>query len=53
MAFADSLTDVPDRVLNAQLDLTTAVVIGGVLLVGAVLLGIWRLRRFEIAGETA
>lgn len=53
MAFADSLTDVPDRVLNAQLDLTTAMVIGGVLLVGAVILGIWRLRRFEIAGETA
>lgn len=53
LAVADALTDVPTRVLDAQLDLTTAIVIGGVLLVVAVAVGIWRLRRFEIAGETA
>jgi hypothetical protein len=40
-------------VLSAQLDLTTAIVIGGVLLVGATAVAIRRLRRFEIAGETA
>ena len=53
LAIADALTEAPARVLSAQLDLTTAIVIGGVLLVGATALGIWRLRRFEIAGETA
>lgn len=53
LAFADGLTDVPQTVLHAQLDVTTAVVIGGILLVGATALAIWRLRRFEIAGETA
>jgi ABC-2 type transport system permease protein len=53
LAIADALSDAPARVLTAQLDLTTAIVIGGVLLVGATALAIWRLRRFEIAGETA
>lgn len=53
LAIADALTEAPARVLSAQLDLTTAIVIGGVLLVGATALAIRRLRRFEIAGETA
>ena len=53
LAIADALTEAPARVLSAQLDLTTAIVIGGVLLVGATVLAIRRLRRFEIAGETA
>jgi len=53
LAIADALTDAPARVLTAQLDLTTAIVIGGVLLVGATALAIRRLRRLEIAGETA
>jgi ABC-2 type transport system permease protein len=53
LAIADALTEAPARVLTAQLDLTTAIVIGGVLLVGATALAIRRLRRFEIAGETA
>lgn len=53
LAFADALSDVPRSILDAQLDLPTAVLIGGLLLVVAVALGIWRLRRFEIAGETA
>ncbi len=52
LAFADALTDAPARVLTAQLDLTTALVIGGILLVGATVLAIRRLQRFEIAGET-
>jgi ABC-2 type transport system permease protein len=53
LAIADALTEAPARVLTAQLDLTTAIVIGGVLLVGATVLAIRHLRRFEIAGETA
>jgi ABC-2 type transport system permease protein len=53
LAIADALTEAPARVLSAQLDLTTAIVIGGVLLVGATAVAIRRLRRFEIAGETA
>jgi ABC-2 type transport system permease protein len=53
LAIADALTEAPARVLSAQLDLTTAIVIGGVLLVGATAIAIRRLRRFEIAGETA
>ena len=53
LAIADALTEAPARVLSAQLDLTTAIVIGGVLLGGATAIAIRRLRRFEIAGETA
>jgi hypothetical protein len=53
LAFADALSDVPRSILDAQLDLPTAVLIGGLLLIVAVAVGIWRLRRFEIAGETA
>jgi ABC-2 type transport system permease protein len=53
LAIADALTDAPERVLHAQLDLTTALVVGGIILIGVIVLGIQRLRRFEIAGETA
>jgi ABC-2 type transport system permease protein len=53
LAFADALTDVPRDVLHADLDLTTAVVVAVVVAVGATALAIRRLRRIEIAGESA
>ncbi len=52
LAFADALSDAPRSVLNAQLDLTTAVVVGGILLIGATILAVRRLQHFEISGET-
>lgn len=52
LAFADAVANVPAHVLEAQLDLTTAVIIGGILLVGATLLAIRWLQHFEITGET-
>lgn len=52
LAFADALSDVPQTVLHAQLDLTTAIVIGAVLLVGSTIIAVRRLQRFEISGET-
>jgi ABC-2 type transport system permease protein len=52
LAFADALSDVPQTVLHAQLDLTTAIVIGAVLLIGATAIAIRRLQHFEVAGET-
>ncbi|HET6381633.1 MAG TPA: ABC transporter permease subunit [candidate division Zixibacteria bacterium] len=53
LAIADALTDAPPDVFAAQLDLTTALVVGGVVLVGATLLAIRRLVTIEIAGEAA
>ena len=52
LAIADALSDAPARVLDAQLDLTTAIIVGAMLLVGASVLAIRRLQGFEIAGET-
>lgn len=52
LAFADALSDVPRTVLNAQLDLTTAVIVGGILFIGAILIAVRRLQHFEISGET-
>lgn len=53
LAFADAIGGVPKAVLDAPLDLTTAIVVGGVVLIGATLLAIRRLGTFEISGETA
>jgi ABC-2 type transport system permease protein len=53
LAFADALADVRDDVFRADLDPTTAVVVGGLVLVGATLLAVRRLTTVEIAGETA
>ena len=53
LAFADALTDVPRAVFHAELDLTTALVVAVVVGVGATVLAIRRLRRIEIAGESA
>jgi ABC-2 type transport system permease protein len=53
LAIADALSDLPTTVLNAQLDLTTALVVGAILLVAATFLAIRRLQRFEVAGETS
>jgi len=53
LAFADAIGSIPRIVLDAQLDLATAVVVGTVVLVGATLLAIRRLGSFEISGETA
>ncbi len=52
LAVADALSDAPTTVLDAQLDLTTALVVGAILLAGATALAMRRLQRFEIAGET-
>jgi ABC-2 type transport system permease protein len=53
LTFAQSIGDIPKTVLDAQLDLTTAVVVGAAVLVGASLLAVRRLSRFEISGEAA
>jgi ABC-2 type transport system permease protein len=52
LAFADAIGDIPKTILDAPLDLTTAIVVGGVVLLGATLLAIRRLGTFEISGET-
>jgi ABC-2 type transport system permease protein len=53
LSVADAVADVPATVLNAQLELTTAVVMMVVILVGATAWAGRRLIRLEIAGETA
>lgn len=53
LAFADALADVRSSVFRAELDAPTAMVVGGLVLVGATLLAIRRLATVEIAGETA
>jgi ABC-2 type transport system permease protein len=53
LAFADAIGRIPKGLLDAPLDLTTATVVAGVVLVGATLLAIRRLGTFEISGETA
>jgi ABC-2 type transport system permease protein len=52
LAFAEMLGDAAD-VLEAQLDLTTAVVVAAIVVVAATALAIRRLSMIEIAGETA
>jgi ABC-2 type transport system permease protein len=52
LAFADAMTDVSRATFHAELDLTTAVVVAAVILVGATVLAIRRLATIEIAGES-
>jgi ABC-2 type transport system permease protein len=52
LAFAEAIGSIPRVVLDAQLELITAVVVGAVVLVGATLLAVRRLGSFEISGET-
>jgi ABC-2 type transport system permease protein len=53
LAFADAIGDIPKEIFNAPLDLTTAAVVAALVLVGATMLAIRRLRSFEISGEAA
>jgi ABC-2 type transport system permease protein len=53
LAFADAFAGVSPEVLDAQLELTTAVVMAGIVLVAATALAIRRLVSIEIAGEAA
>lgn len=53
LAFADAIGGVPKAILDAPLDLSTAIVVGVAVLVGAALLAIRRLATFEISGEPA
>jgi ABC-2 type transport system permease protein len=53
LAFADAFAGVPTEAFDAQLELTTAVVMASVVLVASIALAIRRLSRIEIAGETA
>lgn len=53
LAFAQGMSGTPKELINAQLDLTTAVIVAVVVLVGATLLAIRRLGAFEISGEAA
>ena len=46
------MTDVSRATFHAELDLTTAVVVATVILVGATVLAIRRLATIEIAGES-
>jgi ABC-2 type transport system permease protein len=53
LSFADAFGDPSPEVFNAQLELTTAVVMAAIVLVVATALAIRRLAAIEIAGETA
>jgi ABC-2 type transport system permease protein len=53
LAFAQAIGGIPNETLAAPVDLTTALVVGAVVLVGATLLAIRRLGAFEISGEAA
>lgn len=53
LALAQALSGTPKVLINAQLDLTTAMIVAVVVLVGATLLAIRRLGAFEISGEAA
>ena len=53
LAFAHVIGNIPKATLAAPVDLTTALVVGAVVLVGASLLAIRRLAAFEISGEAA
>lgn len=52
LALADAIGSIPTAVFTAELDLTTAIVVGSFVLVGATLFAIRRLGSFEISGET-
>jgi ABC-2 type transport system permease protein len=53
LAIADALTDVPSAIFSAPLPFGTALVVGGLVLVLAIVVAIRRLVGIEIAGESA
>jgi ABC-2 type transport system permease protein len=53
LAFAQSIGGIPKAILDAPLEVSTAIVVAVVVLIGATLLAIRRLRTFEISGEAA
>ena len=53
LAIADALTDAPSAIFNAPLPLSTALVVGGLVLLLTVVIAIRRLTRIEIAGSEA
>ena len=53
LSFAHAIGGIPRALLDAQLDLTTAVVVAALVLIGATLLAIRRLGSYEISGEIA
>ena len=53
LAFAHAIGSIPKATLAAPVDLTTALVVGAAVLVGATLLAVRRLGAFEISGEAA
>lgn len=53
LAIADALSDAPASVFTAELSLTAALIVGGVVLVGATILAWRRLVNIQIAGESA
>jgi ABC-2 type transport system permease protein len=53
LAFASAIGGISKETLAAPVDLTTALVVGALVLVGATLLAIRRLSAFEISGEAA
>jgi hypothetical protein len=53
LAIADALTDAPAAIFSAPLELGTALVVGGLVLLLTVAIAIRRLTRIEIAGSEA
>jgi ABC-2 type transport system permease protein len=53
LAFADSIGGIPKELLDAPVNLLTALVIGTFLLVAATLIAIRRLSAYEISGDAA
>jgi ABC-2 type transport system permease protein len=53
LALAQAIGGIQKGLVNAQLDLTTAVIVAVVVLIGATLLAVRRLGAFEISGEAA
>ena len=53
LAIADALSDAPQAIFSAPLELGTALVVGGLVLLLTVAIGIRRLTRIEIAGSEA
>lgn len=53
LAIADALSDAPANVFTAELGLASALIVGGIVLVGATLLAWRRLVNIQIAGESA
>jgi hypothetical protein len=53
LAIADALTDAPSAIFSAPLQLGTALVVGGLVLLITVAIAIRRLTEIEIAGSEA